>query len=369
KIAVVGVHGWFPMKLVRSVMGEPTGTSEKFCEQMSMAAKYYFESEHGVKIHDNSITMIPLQGEGKVEERVDKLFNSLVNNPAWMSALISADVILWATHSQGTPVSTLLLRRLLDRELVNVQRQAVSLLAMAGICYGPFPTLKGSLIVKYFEADAARELFEFMDSNSTISQKFADSLGYILRRGIKTTLIGSMQDQVVPLYSAIMTGTSHPNILRGMYIDSHIYSQDDFLISIISFALRLRNVGLSDHGLLTHISEVLAGNLYSLEGGHSTIYEELDVYVIAVRHLFETAPFDLITPMEAKIDPFQSKVRLNPFYLPWAMRGIFDDTRISNDPILSQELKNLKVLYDSWSPASAKLREIKFRLEPLKAKL
>ncbi|KAL0091725.1 hypothetical protein J3Q64DRAFT_1635613 [Phycomyces blakesleeanus] len=353
---------------------------------MSMAAKYYFESEHGVKIHDNSITMIPLQGEGKVEERVDKLFNSLVNNPAWMSALISADVILWATHSQGTPVSTLLLRRLLDRELVNVQRQAVSLLAMAG-----------SLIVKYFEADAARELFEFMDSNSTISQKFADSLGYILRRGIKTTLIGSMQDQVVPLYSAIMTGTSHPNILRGMYIDSHIYSQDDFLISIISFALRLRNVGLSDHGLLTHISEVLAGNLYSLEGGHSTIYEELDVYVIAVRHLFETAPFgqqklvcsyvssdavvnltdkrslsaskDLITPMEAKIDPFQSKVRLNPFYLPWAMRGIFDDTRISNDPILSQELKNLKVLYDSWSPASAKLREIKFRLEPLKAKL
>ncbi|KAI9029069.1 hypothetical protein CLU79DRAFT_696448 [Phycomyces nitens] len=359
---------------------------------MSMAAKYYFESEHGIKLHNSSITMIPLQGEGKVEERVDKLFNSLVNNPAWITALISADVILWATHSQGTPVSTLLLHRLLEKGFVNLQRQAVSLLAMAGICYGPFPTLKGNLIVKYFEADAARELFEFMDSNSAIAQKFADSLGYILRQGIKTTLIGSMQDQVVPLYSAIMTGTSHPNILRGMYIDEHIYSKDDFLINIISFALRLRNAGLSDHGLLTHISEVLAGNLYALEGGHSTIYEDLNVYVIAVRYLFETAPFgqqelvcsylspgltkqslstpeSLVALVDAKIDPFQSKVRLNPFYLPWAMRGIFDDILIANDPILSQELKNLKTLYDSWNPASAKLREIKFRLEPLKAKL
>ncbi|KAI7862603.1 hypothetical protein BDF14DRAFT_1735855 [Spinellus fusiger] len=345
---------------------------------MTMAAKHFFQSEYQLLLPDHAITTIPLQGEGKVEERVNKLFNSLVNNPAWMSALVSADVVLWATHSQGTPVSTILIHRLLEKGFIHRHRQAVCLLAMAG-----------SLMVKYFEADAARELFEFMDSNSSVSQTFRHSLAYILHQGVKTTLVGSMQDQVVPFYSAILAGVNHPNILRAAYIDHHIYSPNDFLINAISFALRLRNSGLSDHGFLTHISEVLAGNIYALEGGHSTVYEELEVYTIAVRYLFETVPLGeqeliyrstsamatqqerhaSVPSVEAKLDPFQAKVRLNPYYLPWAMRGIFDDENILKDPELSRELENLRALYDRWHPSSSKLREIKFRLEPLKAKL
>ncbi|KAG1066077.1 hypothetical protein G6F42_026725 [Rhizopus arrhizus] len=69
RIVVVGVHGWFPMKLVRSMIGEPTGTSIKFCEQMVSGVKLYFESEHQVTLPDDAITMVPLEGEGKVEDR------------------------------------------------------------------------------------------------------------------------------------------------------------------------------------------------------------------------------------------------------------------------------------------------------------
>ncbi|KAG0164244.1 hypothetical protein DFQ28_010649 [Apophysomyces sp. BC1034] len=380
KIVVVGVHGWFPMKLVRSMVGEPTGTSTRFCDQMAAAAKRYFQTEHDLMIPDEAITIIPLQGEGKVEERVTKLFNSLLNNPAWVGALTTADIVLWATHSQGTPVSAILLHRLLDRGFIHRDRQSVCLLAMAGIAHGPFPSLKGNLIVRYFEADAARELFEFMDSNSDISQKYRQSLSFILRNDVKTILVGSMQDQVVPLYSAIMSGITHPNILRAIYIDEHIYSPDDFLINLITFALRLRNAGFSDHGLLTHISEVLAGNLYAWEGGHSTIYEELDVYMIAMRYLFETEPFGKLAlishaatptaePDEARLESFQARVRLNPFYLPWAMRGICDDTMVLQDQVFSAELEKLLVLFDRWNPTSARLRDIKFRLEPFKARL
>ncbi|ORX62919.1 hypothetical protein DM01DRAFT_1279069 [Hesseltinella vesiculosa] len=378
RFVVIGVHGWFPSKFVlRSVVGEPTGTSAKFCDETAKAIRHYFEVEHELTLPLECITLIPLQWEGKVMDRVDKLYHFLVDNPASLEAVKTADVIFWTTHSQGTPVSTILMDRLLDENLIQLHRQPVCFLAMAGIAHGPFPYLKGNLIVKYFEADAARELFDFMDSKSDISQRFHQALASILRQGVKTILVGSMQDQVVPLYSAIMANAQHPNILRALYVDGHVYSDDDFLINLIVFALRLRNAGLSDHGLLLHTSEVLAGNLYAWEGGHSTIYEEPSVYSLAPTLLFNTAPVGPLvrspqqhgpsTQKDAKLDAFTARTRWNPYYLTWAMRGIFDDPQINQH--FSQDLDRLRHLFDGWHPSSTKLREIKFRLEPIKARL
>jgi hypothetical protein len=75
-----------------------------------------------------------------------------------------------------------------------------------------------------------------------------------------------------------MHGFSHPSLLRAIYIDGVDYT-GDFLISLITFALRLRNHGIHDHGLIVYLSEAIAGSLYSGTQGHSTIYEELQVYV------------------------------------------------------------------------------------------
>ncbi|KAI8079393.1 hypothetical protein BDF21DRAFT_340470 [Thamnidium elegans] len=359
---------------------------------MTSAVKTYFQQTHNLEIPDKAITNIPLQWEGKVMERVNKLYEYLISD--WKQHLESADIILWVTHSQGTPVSAILLKSLIEESIIQTDKQPVCMLAMAGISHGPFPSLKGNLLVKYFEADAARELFEFMDSNSEISIQFREAMAFVLQNKVKAVLMGSMQDQVVPLYSAIMSGISHPNILRAVYIDGHIYSKDDFLIRLILFAIRLLNVGLSDHGFLIHISEVLAGNIYAWEGGHSTVYEELKVFLLPLQYLFETPPFanyQIKTPtllltqqlkettdrakqkvldkVQARLDPFQAKLRLNPFHLPWAMRGIWDDPRILSDETLNHELEKLQNLFDKWNPTSAKLKEIKFRLEPLKARL
>lgn len=229
-----------------------------------------------------------------------------------------------------------------------------------------------------------------MDSESDISKKFRASLAYIMQRGIKLTLVGSMQDQVVPLYSAIISAISHPNIVRSVYIDGHIFTpENDFIIHLITFALGLRNAGLSDHGLMTHLSEVLAGSLYALEGGHSTIYEELDVYYLAVQHLFETDPLGKAVLInhgcddnvengsptsvfgsnhstgEATLRPFQAKsINKNPYYLPWAMRGLCEDQAILKNDIWAQQLDQLRHLFEAWEPTSPKLRSVKFRLEP-----
>ncbi|KAF9360414.1 hypothetical protein BGX34_007780 [Mortierella sp. NVP85] len=368
KVAIIGVHGWFPVKLIRTVIGEPTGTSKKFCDEMDLALKDYLKM-HNVELESDAVTLIPLEGEGKVLDRVDILYRNLVSNRQWKQALHDADLVLVATHSQGTPTSTLLISRLINEGMLRVQEndprmQRIGILAMAGISHGPFPFLKGNLIVRWFEADAAQELFEFMDSESHISKRYREALRIVLTSGVRFTVVASLEDQVVPLYSAIMTSIHHPSIVRAVYIDGASY-QDDFLTNLISFSLRLRNSGVDDHGVLVHLSEVVAGSIYG--EGHSTIYAEREVYMLAIRALLEP-PASLTTGMirsEPILHPFRAKQNLNPFYLPWGMRGVMDELKSLGSEVLDREMERLMKLYDEWSPVSKAMKEIKFRLEPL----
>ncbi|KAG0304289.1 hypothetical protein BGZ98_005717 [Dissophora globulifera] len=372
KVAIIGVHGWFPVKLIRTVIGEPTGTSKKFCDEMDLALRDYLKL-HDVDLKDEDITLIPLEGEGKVMKRVEILYQNLVKNELWKKALHEADVILVATHSQGTPTSTLLVARLIKEGMLRVKEddprmQRIGILAMAGISHGPFPSLKGNLIVRWFEAEAAQELFEFMDSETEIARKYREALRIVLTSGIRFTVVASLEDQVVPLYSAVMTAIHHPSIVRAVYIDG-VSFQDDFLTNLISFAMRLRNSGVDDHSVLVHLSEAVAGSIYG--EGHSTIYEERGVYMLAIRALLEP-PESLTSEMvrsEPILHPFRAKQNLNPFYLPWGMRGVMDELKTLGNEVLDLEMERLKKLYDEWNPVSKGMKEIKFRLEPVRSKL
>ncbi|KAI8602370.1 hypothetical protein EDD21DRAFT_303840 [Dissophora ornata] len=339
---------------------------------MNLALKEYLQT-HGKHLDSEDVTLIPLEGEGKVLDRVEMLHQNLIRNHAWRRALHEADLVLVATHSQGTPTSVLLLARWIEQGLLRVteddsQMQRIGVLAMAGISHGPFPFLKGNLALRWFETEAARELFEFMDSESRIAKKYQEGLRTVLISGVRLTCVASLEDQVVPLYSAIMTSIHHPSIVRAVYIDSESY-KNDFLINLISFALRLRNAGVNDHGILEHLSEVVAGSIYG--NGHSTIYDEREVYLLSIRSLLE--PPASLTPEAVKSDPilnpFKAKQRLNPFYLPWGMRGIADEIMARGDQVLIKELERLMRLYNKWDPVTKGMKEIKFRLEPIRSKL
>ena len=52
---------------------------------------------------------------------------------------------------------------------------------------------------------------------------------------------------------------------------------DDSIAHLVGFALKLRNLGVTDHGLIRELSAPLAGSLYSGEG-HSRLYEDQQVY-------------------------------------------------------------------------------------------
>lgn len=56
----------------------------------------------------------------------------------------------------------------------------------------------------------------------------------------------------------------------------------DSLSHLVGFALKLRNLGVPDHGLIKELSSPLAGSLYTGEG-HSRLYDDESVYQYALQ--------------------------------------------------------------------------------------
>jgi hypothetical protein len=97
-------------------------------------------AEYGMSLE--TITRIPLEGEGTIDKRVEKcvmsssrnciltstnrLYTNLTENSEWMSDLHAADVIFVATHSQGSIVSTHLLDKLIKNGHIRTGGSDVS---------------------------------------------------------------------------------------------------------------------------------------------------------------------------------------------------------------------------------------------------
>jgi len=185
---------------------------------------------------------------------------------------------------------------------------------------------------------------------------------------------------------------------------------------LVAFALKLRNLGISDHGLIRELSIPLAGSLYG--DGHSRIYNDEEVYRLSLQFALETTDIDpktvirpsgtvetigdsrssgeqrrsqggipastvvansirrgsfsaaaqpgvapYITAYEASV----SGVNSNPFYLPWAMRGILEEDLVKRE--MQDEVTELIRLFDDWKPTTKPLKDVKFRLEAVKSRL
>ncbi|THU85880.1 hypothetical protein K435DRAFT_684718 [Dendrothele bispora CBS 962.96] len=380
KVVVIGIHGWFPGAVIKSVLGEPTGTSAKFVN-MTVQALEQFQSQHNVRL--DKITKIPLEGEGTIDRRVEKLYTNLLANQQWMDDLHDADAIFVATHSQGSVVSTHLIDRLIRERhirtskngttqhlsdigvtLVPLPPQRVCCLALCGIHLGPLRYLSTSTLVQpyiqYFESTAARELFEFQNTENDVSKAYVKALRNVVDNGTKMVYVASLNDQVVPIYSGLFTSVSHPLILRALYIDGDAYHSSDFLSNLLVLLLRVLNCGLSDSGLLAHLSEVTAGSLNGV--GHSTAYEELATFSLAVNYLFLTNDGFEEHP-ELTLEPFNASAEMNDYEIPWALRDLIADERVAH--FFSQEITDLRNAFREWNPKTSILRDIKRKLQPI----
>lgn len=243
--------------------------------------------------------------------------------------------------------------------------QKVIVLALCGIHNGPLLYLSTSSIVnpyiQYFESAAARELFDFQDSESSVSQAYVKALSSVLHHEIKFTYIASMNDQVVPIYSGAFTTAAHPLILRALYIDGDAYNSSDFLSNLLVLLFKIRNAGLDDGGLITHLSEATAGSLSGV--GHSTAYEEPATYTLAVRFLFETSS-TLGAHSDLNVQPFTARAARNDYEIPWALRDLIAHPDV--EALFASEFSQLRGAFDHWHPRTAVMREIRRKLEPIR---
>ncbi|KAJ1882120.1 hypothetical protein LPJ66_011203, partial [Kickxella alabastrina] len=65
--------------------------------------------------------------------------------------------------------------------------------------------------------------------------------------------------------------------------------------------------------------------------------------------------------------PFSAADKLNPFFIPWIMRTLWDEPEIRQNDSLRVELRRLVTLFDKWMPETKAGKELKYRLEPVRA--
>ena len=131
----------------------------------------------------------------------------------------------------------------------------------------------------------------------------------------------------------------------------------------MGFALKLRNLGISDHGVIRELSSPLAGSLYGGEG-HSRIYDDEAVYYLAVEHALATTSLRETPPQFHRKSATTSQ---NPYILPFAMRGVLEEDYVRAH--LYGEITELIKQFDKWKPSTKALKDVKFRLEGVRSKL
>ncbi|KAL4866350.1 hypothetical protein BDV12DRAFT_173087 [Aspergillus spectabilis] len=344
----IGIHGYFPAPLIRSVLGQPTGTSVRFSTMAAEAIHKYTE-DHG---YTCEIEKIALEGEGRIAERVDLLWKLLLN---WMEEIRRADFILLACHSQGVPVGIMLVAKLISFGCINANR--VGICAMAGVNLGPFSDYRSRWI-----SGSAGELFEFALPYSQVSKDYESALRSCILFGVRISYIGSIDDQLVSLESSLFSPVSHPYIYRAAFVDGRVHAPS-FVSHLVGFVLKLRNLGISDHGLIRELSSPLAGSLYTGDG-HSRLYDDAAVYRLAVEFALETSPVST-TPLNIKRS--YPPPATNPYILPFAMRGLLEEEYVRHE--LYNETVELLKQFDDWKPTSKVLKDVKFRLEGIRSKL
>ncbi|KAF4551132.1 Hypothetical protein D9617_14g075880 [Elsinoe fawcettii] len=401
----IGVHGYFPAPLVQKIIGQPTGTSIRFASHAASAIRSWVDKNQPDTPCE--VEQVALEGEGFISDRVSTLWKLLLN---WLTHLRNADLILVAAHSQGVPVAVMLVAKLIQLGCLNPSAK-LGICAMAGVNLGPFADYKS----RFFGGSAA-ELFEFSRPDSRVSREYSSAIDIVLRHGVRVTYVGSLDNQLVSLDSSLYSNLTHPYVQRAVFVDGRIHAPD-FITHLVAFALKLRNLGISDHGLIRELSLPVAGSIYGGEG-HSRVYDDESVYTLALQFALETTEVDpktfpqpgLVRPdlqqhrrsseqrrsqggipnstmlansirrgsMSAAVQPGiapiislyeipASGTAANPYFLPWAMRGILEEEEVRGR--MQGEVKELIRLFDEWKPSSKALKDVKFRLEAVKSKL
>ncbi|KAK5664338.1 hypothetical protein OQA88_561, partial [Cercophora sp. LCS_1] len=119
KAIAIGVHGLYPANYLRPMIGQPTGTSIKFANHCAEGIRRWADANG---CEDCEIEKVALEGEGKIGDRVENLWRLLLN---WIDQIRRADLVMVSCHSQGVPVSIMLLAKLIELGIITTARVGV----------------------------------------------------------------------------------------------------------------------------------------------------------------------------------------------------------------------------------------------------
>ncbi|CAH2353971.1 hypothetical protein CLIB1423_13S03070 [[Candida] railenensis] len=377
KIVVIGVHGFFPFKMVKALIGESTGNSMRFTNEATKAIYKWLDIEEEHDTDEVDIATISLEGKGKISERVDNLYKLLLN---WEDLITSCDFLFIIGHSQGSAVAIHLLSKLISESIVRPKLQKVGLLSMSGILQGPFTGLDNKIIIRAYtqtENEILNELFEFQKPGSSQRLSLNESLETLIENNVKITLSGSIDDQLIPMYSSLSITLKHPNIFRCINVSENC-DYPNFIIVLIKIILMLMNMGRGDHGLLIELSKICMGT--TSKGGHSKIYLNNEIYFNAIKHTIETTSLNHWKPLQytggtsgpngfnsisESVNSVGGSAIPNVYLLPWCIRELLEElgqTKHIRGVSLARELV---YEYKNWEPTTKNWKEIKFCLEAL----
>lgn len=355
KVLVIGVHGFLPTKMVRSLIGQSTGTSVKFVQKATEAVDSWFEGGS----HEYNVETIALEGGGRIQDRVSGLYKLLSN---WSHLINESDVIFVAAHSQGVPVGIHLLAKMLTGGQYHLKHKKVGFLSMAGVNAGPFVGLDLKLVIRAYstvENEIIGEIFEFQKPTSDHSLALNKSLGVLVSHNVKVTMAGALEDQFVPLYSSLGLNFHHPNIFRCTYVSSR-GEVPPFIVTLFKIATTMKNLGFSDYGVFRDLGERCQGPTND-RGGHGRIFDSEGVYLQALRHTLETTnlqqPRELIvTPavsVSAETDASGGQLGVNLYHIPWNIRGMIHDLVGVKNIAKYTLLHELTEVFGRWEPTKA----------------
>lgn len=101
-------------------------------------------------------------------------------------------------------------------------------------------------------------------------------------------------------------------------------------------------------------------------GNTNRCFKSHSVCRLAWKWLFHEYTVPKNTPLH--IYPFQVRRRPNPYYLPWFLKQLVSDARITNAPELHVQLEWRDLIqnqFPKWRPSLRQFRDLKYRMAPL----
>lgn len=333
-VLIIGVHGWFPTRILQQFVGIPTGTSTRLSTMMEEAMQR--------EASEIKIERVAVEGDGSVHERLALHWEQLKEH---RGKLKNYDQIVLIGHSQGVPVALLLASKL--AELLRPE-QRISLVGLAGVLGGARLSLPADLPAGSAPGigQATRELFEMARPSSEIAQTIDKALIALLQRGSRMALIAGLMDPVVPLSSSLRPNISSDLIWRSIYTQKS--TTDPILLAMINLILVMLQRQHPEASLLLEaIHEFTAGSIYSQRRAHSALHADPNVYTVAARWILQPHP----VKSEATLAELGKASR---YHVPWILRGL----KGNKDKEIQQCLLELERAMESQRNASSDLWRI-----------